>query len=113
MRRAAAASMRLICACATGERSTKACVIRGSDHVVGVAAPAGDKAQILVTPHGLANAEFHAASSHTKRSSTPDRSYPAIRVGRISPSGRRLKTLELGEYSRAWQRNSLIPTGGT
>ena len=29
MRRAAAASMRLICACATGERSTKACVIRG------------------------------------------------------------------------------------
>ena len=30
MRRAAAASMRLICACATGERSTKACVIRGS-----------------------------------------------------------------------------------
>ena len=29
MRRAAAASMRLICACAMGERSTKACVIRG------------------------------------------------------------------------------------
>jgi hypothetical protein len=29
MRRAAAASIRLICACATGERSTKACVIRG------------------------------------------------------------------------------------
>src|SRR6516225_9533070 len=29
MRRAAAASMRLMCACATGERSTKACVIRG------------------------------------------------------------------------------------
>jgi hypothetical protein len=29
MRRAAAVSMRLICACATGERSTKACIIRG------------------------------------------------------------------------------------
>jgi len=28
-RRAAVASTRLICACATGERSTKACVIRG------------------------------------------------------------------------------------
>ena len=63
MRRAAVASMRLICACATGERSTKACVIRRQHHVVGVAALPGDEPQILMPPHGLADAEFHAVSS--------------------------------------------------
>ena len=67
MRRAAAASMRLICACATGERSTKACAIRGRIDVVRVAAPPGDKTQILVTPHGLTDTEFHAASTPSDR----------------------------------------------
>jgi hypothetical protein len=35
------------------------------DHVVGVAAPPGDKTQILMTPHRLTDAELHAVSSHS------------------------------------------------
>ena len=64
MRRAAAASTRLMWACAIGERSTNACAIRGSVDVVGVAALPGEKTQILVTPHGLADAEFHVVAFH-------------------------------------------------
>ena len=32
-------------------------------HIVGIAPAAGDETQILVTPHRLADAEFHAVSS--------------------------------------------------
>src|SRR5262245_21646086 len=82
------------------------------DYVVSVAASPGDKAQILMTPHGLTDTEFHAAFSHTRRSSSPDSSYPAIRTGRDlrfrAADG--VSNPELGEYSRTWQRNSLIPT---